>query len=184
MSDVEIDELSYESINDEYNEKIHAFDCGKDIVNDFLKEDALNLHQIRQVTTHLAFNQNRDLVGYFSLFNESVTVVKSKRNAQDWFDLSGERKSVFPSVRLHYFGVDSKYQCKGLGEQILFYAIEKTKELSNVSGCLFMTLETYPEKYNWYKKRFFTHLSRSDHDSNLTNMCLRISTLFPEASAL
>ncbi|TBL80643.1 GNAT family N-acetyltransferase [Paenibacillus thalictri] len=169
---LDVTPLHFGKISREYLTLIKDFDCGKEVVNNFLKIEALKLHELRKVITHLAFDENQNLVGYFSLFNESVTIVKSKREQQNWDDIRSE-KSIFPAIRLHFLGVNKDYQGRGYGEQLLFEAIAIVKSISTDSGCNFITLETQSDTIQFYIDRMFVRLKQSDHDHSYNDMCLR-----------
>lgn len=168
------EDLIYESINPGHQEVIAAFDSGKEHVNVFLSEYSYRLHESGLVKTRLYFSPENVLIGYFSLFCESVTVVKSKREQQGWTDLANE-KNLFPAMRLHYLGIQKEYQHSGFGEHLLFEAINVAREMACSCGCVFVTLETEEDCLGFYRDRSFIHLRRNAHDQNFMDMCLRIS---------
>ncbi|MEK3879781.1 N-acetyltransferase [Paenibacillus sp. FSL M7-0420] len=166
--------LVCEIINSSHQSVIESFDCGKVLVNNFLKEEALKLNDVNLVKTRLYFDEDHNFIGFFSLFNESVSVMKSKRTQQQWIDIE-DQKNIFPAIRLHFLGVNQKYQKIGLGEYLLFEAIYAAKDISEISGCTFVTLETEDDCYQFYENRDFVYLRKNERNNKFSNMCLKIS---------
>ncbi|MCJ7840121.1 hypothetical protein MUB24_04180 [Lederbergia sp. NSJ-179] len=50
-------------------------------------------------------------------------------------------KQMFPSIRLHYMGVNRKNRNKGYGKMLLLFALDTCLEISENVGCVFVTLE-------------------------------------------
>jgi hypothetical protein len=62
--------LTFQYIAPQHAEMIQGFQCPDErSVEMFLKEQALNLHQLRSAITRLYFDENQNLVGYFTLLS-------------------------------------------------------------------------------------------------------------------
>lgn len=133
---------------DEYTEKFISTDLQSSIsdfkysdepaVENFLKNEALNLHKTNTANTRLFFDLEGNLVGYFTLFNDIVSLGKGKKEKLGW---QLEMIKYFPAVRLHFMGVDENHRGKRIGEYLLMRAFEITQNISRESGCNFLTVE-------------------------------------------
>lgn len=153
--------LSFEYLSDHHNQHIFDFECEDEIiVSNFLKEDAIKFQITKSTVTRLYFDQDEQLIGYFTLFNDLVEVLRNKREKQKWTDfVIGVNE--FPAVRIHYIGVDSRYRNKGFGKYLLLEAINIAKDISINSGCNFITVEVLEKSLWFYEKYKFIHLGYS-----------------------
>jgi ribosomal protein S18 acetylase RimI-like enzyme len=166
--------LNCEFISDEHKENIQAFNCSDEIsVAVFLKEHALGLHLINSAITRLFFDDNRNLIGYFTLYNEMVFMSEEKRRKHDLDHMPKDKH--LPAVKMHYLGVDERYRKRGFGEYLLFEALYVIKQISNMSGCNFVTLESLNSSYGFYEKYEFQKLRQIDRD--YTAMFYNLETL-------
>lgn len=107
----EINFLYEEWLTIEHINNLNGFRCkdadGDNHVQTFLQEESLELMERNLVRTRLFLDQDRNLIGFYSLFNNVIKINKSKRKELDVF-LPNEVREI-PAIRLHYFGVDNKY---------------------------------------------------------------------------
>jgi len=164
--------LSIAYISSEYQKHIGNFECSDESsVDGFLKRDALKLHENNLVRTHLLLSGDK-LIGYFSLFADHVTVPRSKRESHDWKIGHILKKQMYPSIRLHYMGIDKNYRKKGFGKLLLYAALDVCQEFSENVGCTFVNLEALNDTNNFYNKYGFQRLERQHN--NITKMILKI----------
>jgi len=172
---IEIDQISYS-----YVSQIENFCCAdQPDVEAFLKKNAIKYHEQNLAKTHLVF-KSRELIGYFSLFVDHVTVPKGKRNAHGWELSALLDKQMFPSIRIHYLGIDVKYRKQGLGKLLLFLAIDTCMEVNELAGCTFVTVEALEGTVDFYKRHNFEVLSRAKHD--VTDMIFKLEEIELNAS--
>lgn len=127
--------LDYKYISSMHQDMIKGFDCSDEIsVEVFLKEKALKLHYLRSAVTRLYFDENRNLVGYFTLYNDHVHVFSSQRTRHSW-NLPSEI-DLFPAVKIHYLGIDRRFRNQGYGRFLLTEAIYLIERIANTSGCM------------------------------------------------
>ena len=94
---------SRDYIKPEHKELIDGFVCyDEPSVELFLKEHALQLHRYQSARTRLYFDENQNLIGFFTLYNDLVHIYKSQRTKHEW-NLPRDI-GVFPGIKLHYFG--------------------------------------------------------------------------------
>ncbi len=155
--------LHCEFISEEHQQAIQNFDCSDEIsVATFLKEHAYGLHQTSSAITRLFFDEDRNLIGYFTLFNEMVYMSKAKRKKHELEHMPKDK--FLPAIKLHYLGVDDCYRKRGHGEYLLFEALLVAKKISQMSGCNFVTLESLNSSYSFYEKYEFQRLARINRD--------------------
>ncbi|PHF60771.1 GNAT family N-acetyltransferase [Bacillus wiedmannii] len=146
--------LSSEILTEKHFKSISTFSCSKEPeVENFLKEDAYKYNISNMARTRLFFDESHNLIGYFTVFNDHVEVCKSKRQSEHLSAPKGERN--FPAIRLHYLGVDDKYQKLGYGEQILLHLFEHCYNISRVTGCTLITVQALRSSIEFYKKYAF-----------------------------
>lgn len=172
--------LTYKYISPDYKELIDGFSCPDEIsVELFLKEQALKLHQLRSAVTRLYFDENQNLVGYFTLYNDHVHLFANQKAKLGW---NLPDIDLFPAVKLHYIGVDIRYRDQNkprlrYGEFMLIEVVEIVEEIAAASGCNFITLEALPSVVEFYNKYGFKLKSRNPGPGDLYHMALKLNEL-------
>ncbi|MRS25826.1 GNAT family N-acetyltransferase [Bacillus sp. RIT694] len=148
------DLLTIETLNEEHVEQLQNFKCEDEPeVEDYLKEKAMIYHLGNLARTRLFFDENHNLIGYFSVFNDHVFIGKDKSKKENLVAPSGEK--FFPAIRLHYLGVDSRYRGKRYGEQILMAVFEHCYKVSLISGSSLITVQALNSSIGFYAKNDF-----------------------------
>lgn len=161
--------LTFEYISDEQKEQIQEFDCCDEIsVENFLKNEALELHKLKTAITRLYYDNEDNLVGYFTLHNDLVELYKNQKvrykNEYSW---SLPKYNYLPAVKLHYFGIDTRHRGRGYGEFLLGEIIQTVQNISRDTGCNFITVEALPNSVRFYEKYGFI---RRKIDTEFINM--------------
>ncbi len=134
---------------------VSAFDCftgheeDKDL-NDFIKNDALAQKDEGWNATYVATEKgDKKVVGFFALSPDSISI-----NAKKQGELGKEYRNI-PAVKIGRFAVDKNFQGKGIGTEMLRYAIGHIIEkiCPNLGG-MYVTLDSYPHRAQWYKSNF------------------------------
>jgi len=114
--------LNFQYIQTQHAEIIQGFNCPDEpSVEIFLKEQALTLHQLRSAVTRLYFDENQNLVGYFTLFNDHIYIYPQQKEKYMW--MLPEELDYFPAIKIHYLGVDNRYRGLGYGRYLLAEAV-------------------------------------------------------------
>ena len=154
--------LGCEFISDEHRTAIEGFQCSDEVsVANFLKEQAFGLHHVNSAITRLYFDSNRNLVGYFTLYNDMVSINNDLRKKHDLLHMP--RIKYLLAVKLHYLGVDDRYRKQGMGKYLLLEALDVVFQISKNSGCNFMTIESLQSSYEFYLKHGFKHHERNNN---------------------
>jgi GNAT superfamily N-acetyltransferase len=162
--------LSHRYISEDDKEAIENFQCDSEpTVKEFLVEQAYKMQQLKMTSTKLFFDGDNKLIGYFTLYNDMMKIGKEKRVKHGLSDLPSVK--YYPAVKLHYLGVDSRYQKIGYGKELLFSALDTVSRISEESGCIFMSVESLKSSVDFYYKYEFQHLS---DNKPFTNMFFKI----------
>ena len=157
-----------------------SFDCGKQDLNEFFRDDALPHKQ--QLLAETYYCQPTTLakdglffpVAFISFSNDSIHIEKDERKDIKrilWKYLSKNipypkrNYKAFPAVKIGRLGIMSAYARQGIGT----YLLTMTKDLfitDNRTGCRFITVDAYnkPKVIRFYQKNGFDFLW--DMDSN------------------
>ncbi|MUT67855.1 GNAT family N-acetyltransferase [Paenibacillus sp. NEAU-GSW1] len=165
--------LTCEVISDEHMEEVRNFKCSDEIsVENFLKEQALKLQYMNSAVTRLYFDESQNLIGYFTLHNDLMELSNGQRTKHKIDNVVDVR--MVPAIKLHYLGVDERYRNRGIGESLLFEALDTAIQVSELSGCNFLTLESFESCVAFYLKYEFKRLNKS---GRLTNMFYNLANL-------
>jgi GNAT superfamily N-acetyltransferase len=156
--------------------KIKTFNCGDDDLNEFLFKDALSYLAELYAVTYL-YEYGADTVAFFSVSNDKITYDKESISESEWRRLCKpipfvkRRRNGNPAVKIGRLGVNTKYQKKGIGTELLSY-IKMFFLDNNKTGCRFITLDAYnnSEALSFYEKNEFKFLTEHDKDQTTRSM--------------
>lgn len=169
---------SYDSYSDHYEDQIRRFQSGDSQVDDFIIEEAGELHDLCAARTRLYFNDEEILAGYFTLMPTMITISESIRRG---WGLETYR-SNHPAIHILYFGVSNRFQRRGYGRQMMMDIIHLTRVLAIDIGCRCLVLEVSASNVDaieFYKKMDFIVIEDSDEDQPYLKMALRIAPYDP-----
>jgi hypothetical protein len=135
-----------------------GFDCGFGDLNDFLFDDALRQQNESINVTYLRVSkQNKDLIGYITLCNDSIHLFGEKKDEMKKIGISYK---ALPALKICRMAVNKKYAHMAIGTKMIAFSISTVLKINEMSGCRFLTLEakndqTRPEEQNpvhFYKK--------------------------------
>lgn len=168
----EIIELSNVAIHSKYNKEISSFDCALDRVNNFFRYDALIMHEKNMANTKLFFNEDDELVGYITLFNDTFRRINKQKLLKEKWDI--DIADFYPAIRLHFMGVNKNYQGLGIGYTMLMEVFEICIEVSKKSGCTFLSVESFESSLEFYVNNGFRNMGKR---GELYNMLFKIDEL-------
>lgn len=138
------------------------FDCGNKDLNDFLLKDSKKYMDRRLAVTYVIESED-DIVGYFSLSNDKLTVHEvdksSWRRIKRFFSYDKHR-SDYPAVKVGRLAVNRKYQGWDIGSDILNF-IKSMFVYENRTGCVFVTVDALRDVLPFYLKKSFKCLDQS-----------------------
>ncbi len=107
---------------------LSGFDCGKQPLNDFLLNFALQNQAGGSSRTYVVLRENR-VVGYYSLAPASVLPADAPARVT-----KGQGNYPVPVILMARLGLDSKEQGKGLGKALLRDALRRALQGSEAIG--------------------------------------------------
>lgn len=134
-----------------------AFSCGKARLDQFLVEQATDLHLDRLGHTTVVFHQdlNGIVVGYFTLSNDGIPLKTSEITE---LGLRGEAKfTAFPAVKLGRLAVHQDLQGQGIGRQLVDLVLGEILDSESLSAArlLIVDADNDPSVLTFYRKEGF-----------------------------
>lgn len=132
------------------NHDRQAFDCGRQELNDWLRQVARQ-HQDKGLSK--TFVATRDeaptlVCGYYAL---TLAELENQHLPQAWRKKLPRR---IPGVRLGRLAVDRQYQGKGLGELLLIDALTRARRIYTEAGGIGLFVDALDEQAAKYYRRF------------------------------
>lgn len=153
-------ELDEVYLNDSHQNKIDGFRCIDKAectrVQDFLQNEALDYMKTNIARTRLFFDGDNNLVGFYSLFNDTIKMNRQKRESMDVRLPHGV--SDIPAIRLHFLGIDNEYQSKGFGGFVMGSALDSCIKIARSSGCSLIVVESTESARGFYEKLGFAYV--------------------------
>jgi GNAT superfamily N-acetyltransferase len=132
-----------------------SFCSNSDELNDFLKSDALKAQDDLISRTYLCFWKGL-LVGFVTLTTDTIGY-----NLVEQCDgIDGYAYQKYPAIKIARLAVDDRYKRRGIGENLLLWAVGKAYEISNQIGCRYITVDAKRESINFYKKYEFKMIKK------------------------
>lgn len=132
------------------NHERQVFDCGREALNDWLRQVARQ-HQNKGLSkTFVAVLDDAPerICGYYAL---TLAELENRHLPDAWRKKLPRR---IPGVRLGRLAVDSQYQGKGLGELLLVDAMTRAQRIYTEAGGIGLFVDAIDEQTAGYYKRF------------------------------
>lgn len=130
---------------------VQDFNCGNEVINDYLKEEACN--DTKATTFIIVNNANSQIIAYYSL------------NCSGFVIDNGNNFTIYPAVEIKMFAIDEKYQhipystnredgnlSDTLFDNVIGYIYSFT---DNCCGADKVILYSVPNAENFYKRNGF-----------------------------
>ena len=132
------------------NHDRQAFDCGRQELNDWLRQVARQ-HQDKGLSkTFVATREEQParICGYYAL---TLAELENRHLPEAWRKKLPRR---IPGVRLGRLAVDTHYQGKGLGELLLVDALTRAQRIHTQAGGIGLFVDAIDERAADYYRRF------------------------------
>jgi len=127
------------------------FDCGKELLNDYLKTQASqDIKRKLSVCFVLADSEN-NILGYYTLSNNSIPLSSFSEQIQKKLPKSYMSISTTLLGRL---AIDKKYHGLGYGKILLIDALRKTFEISKKIGSFAIIVDPIDEEATLFYKKY------------------------------
>lgn len=174
--------LSYDELLSDYSirrlqqgERIGSFDCGDADLNDFIVNEAhLYRNELIAVSYVLEHKMTGEVVGYFSLANDRVSVTDFASNSafnrfrRQRF-VHEKRLRTYPAVKICRLGISQSMRRKSAGSFLLDF-IKSYFLVDNKTGCRFVTVDAYVEAIPFYERNNFQPLRNDDEEDSATQL--------------
>lgn len=131
---------------------LQAFDCGRDSVNEFFREEAQDYQdELFGKTYYFCLPDNpSDIVAGFTVANASIFTKRlpNARQKKIGREVHHEKGLInYPSILLAQLGVDVKYRGLHLEPQIIDFVMGWFTSTDNKSGCRHLIVDAYDEPH-------------------------------------
>ena len=135
-----------EPINKKHDRE--AFDCGEEVLNEFLRRHARKSHERGGAKTFLAIEDagSKSILGFYSLSPASVDYARTPEIIRH-----GLARHEVPGFRLARLAVDRRWQGKGIGGQLLLAAGRRCLLAAAEVGGVVLVIDAKNERVaRWY----------------------------------
>lgn len=131
---------------------IEAFNCGRETVNEFFREEAQAYQdELFGKTYYFCLPDSpSDIVAGFTVANASIFTkhLPNSRQKKIGFEVHHRKGLInYPSILLAQLGVDVRYKGNHLGAQIIDFVALWFTSASNKSGCRHLIVDAYDEPH-------------------------------------
>ena len=164
------------------DDKVVAFDCGDEDLNDFILTDAPLYFHVRLATSYvLEDGITGEAVGYFSLAHDRISLTDFPINSaynrfRKQFFAQGKMFKSYPALKICRLATDKSARGQGLGSMMLNTIIESYRG-DNKAGCRFITVDAYIDAIPFYFKQGFLPLSKEDEGADTRLLYFDLETV-------
>ncbi len=134
------------SIRDVPKTKLKKFDCGTEVLNEFLSRYSLKNDTLGIGKTFVAFDENESVAGYFTLATAQIVY----KDIPD--EYRGKLpKYPIPSLRIARLAVGKDLQGKGIGKWLLSQAFIKIIHVAEITGLYFIIVDAKETSRSFYE---------------------------------
>jgi GNAT superfamily N-acetyltransferase len=135
-----------------------SFCSTSDELNDFLKSDALKAQNDLISRTYLCFWKGA-LAGFVTLTTDTIGY-----NLVEHCDsIDGYVYQKYPAIKIARLAVDKRYKRRGIGQNLLLWAIGKAYEISRQIGCRYITVDAKRESIDFYLEYEFKIVKKHEN---------------------
>lgn len=134
------------AIKDVPKAKLKKFDCGTEVLNEFLSRYSFKNDILGIGKTFVAFNKNEDVVGYFTLAAAQVLF----EDIPDNYRAKLPRYPI-PALRIARLAVGKNLQGKGIGKWLLTQAFIKIIHVAEITGLYFIIVDAKETSKSFYE---------------------------------
>ncbi|MCR5732146.1 MAG: GNAT family N-acetyltransferase [Sphaerochaetaceae bacterium] len=155
--------LKLVSIRECLKSKTKKFDCGVDVLNEFLSRYALKNDELGIGKTFVAFDEEEHVAGYFTLSTAQVLF----EDIPDDFRAKLPRYPI-PALRIARLAVSRNLQAKGIGKWLLKMAFLKIIQVAEITGLYLIIVDAKESSRKFYEHYGFIKFKEKDLSYFLT----------------
>lgn len=134
------------------------FNCEKEVLNEFLKEDALEQQENNFNVTYLAIYDDI-IIGYQSLLADHIRLNKVDFPLDKAFDNA-------PSIKIGRLARDIEFKKYGIGEELLNNKYKQINKFACEFGIKFITVDSYVTARHFYENNMFEYITNINEKKN------------------
>lgn len=163
-------------------DKVTAFDCSDEDLNDFLlNESCLYRNALLSVTYVVENKETGEVAAYFSLANDKISISdfesKTEFNRFRKYKFVNEKRlRSYPAIKIGRLAIARSAQHKMIGTYLLEF-IADYFVIDNKSGCRFVTVDAYVDAIPFYIKNNYQFLNNDDEDKRTRVMYFDLASL-------
>lgn len=135
---------------------LSEFDCGDSLLNEYLSNYAKK-NSLTNVSKTYILEENNCIIGYVTLAAASLLFSELPVGYQNL------PKYPIPAIRIARLAVDTNYQGKHYGEELLSYALKQSLIISIRIGVKFVIVDSKENAKSFYQKYGFIPLPDSNN---------------------
>ena len=165
-----MDNIPFQRLTQE--SELKPFDCGNSDLTEYFFHSAKK-DMVKLLTVVYYLVENDKTVLFFTLSNDKISEIELRggepiytksffRRIKDKFGRAKHRRD-YPAVKIGRFGVNKKFQGKGLhlGSETLDF-IKDWMVTDNKTGCCFITVDAYATAVEFYLKNEFRFMGEKE----------------------
>ena len=138
-------------IKDVPKPKLKKFDCGIEVLNEFLSRYSLKNDTLGIGKTFVAFDEKEEIAGFFTLATAQVVYEDIPDNYRTKLT-----KYPIPSLRIARLAVGKNQQGKGIGKWLLKQIFIKIIHVADITGLYFIIVDAKESSKGFYEHYGFT----------------------------
>lgn len=151
------------AIKDIPKAKLKKFDCGTEVLNEFLSRYSFKNDILGIGKTFVAFNENEDVIGYFTLAAAQVLF----EDIPDNYRAKLPRYPI-PALKIARLAVGKNLQGKGIGKWLLTQAFIKIIHVAEITGLYFIIVDAKETSKSFYEHYGFIKFNDKEFSYFLT----------------
>ena len=151
------------AIKDIPKAKLKKFDCGTEVLNEFLSRYSFKNDILGIGKTFVAFNKNEDVIGYFTLAAAQVLF----EDIPDNYRAKLPRYPI-PALRIARLAVGKNLQGKGIGKWLLTQAFIKIIHVAEITVLYFIIVDAKETSKSFYEHYGFIKFNDKEFSYFLT----------------
>lgn len=151
------------AIKDIPKAKLKKFDCGTEVLNEFLSRYSFKNDILGIGKTFVAFNENEDVIGYFTLATAQVLF----EDIPDNYRAKLPRYPI-PALKIARLAVGKNLQGKGIGKWLLTQAFIKIIHVAEITGLYFIIVDAKETSKSFYEHYGFIKFNDNELSYFLT----------------
>lgn len=158
-------------LSDDVITNCENFTCGNEDLDDFFMNDAKKYADELMGKTYCWITDNKphQIVALFTLANDSIKTTHLEPYTKNKLNRPIEnpkRGRSYPAALLGRIGINTEFQGKQLGSQLLGFIKDWFRADDNKTGCRFLVVDAYnsPKTINFYKRNGFRFLHKNEDE--------------------